>query len=216
MPQIVLDYARLINQAIVELPGASDQGIRQALFEVFHEFFTTTNSWQETITVSIVANTVAYSLVIAESGEFVRLLDLLDTNGTPQPAISDMVGNITLRDIPSAAATWSAIISKTVGSPLERDGKPQIPDWTVSRWEPVLSAGLLGRMMMQSRKPFSNQPLGRYWLQKFRNGMGEVKSAVIHGGLYGANTWSYPRGFRMQRASQRFGSGGTDQSFGVV
>lgn len=213
MPNLTQDYERLINQAIVELPGASDAGIRQALYEIMHEFFTETDVWQEEISVSVVADTVDYTLTIAEGGEFVRLLALVNSAGAGQPAISDMVGNITLRDTPSAAATWTATISKTIGIPVDREGKPLIPNWVISRWEPVISAGLIGRMMMQNKKPYSDKIGAQYWLRRFRNGLGNVKSAILHGNLKGANTWSYPRGFAMTRGSQR--SGGTDTSFGV-
>lgn len=213
MPNLVHDYARLINQAIVELPGATDAGIRQMLFEVFHEFFTETDSWQEEISVSILVDTkTPYRLVIAEGGEFVRLLGIVNTRGTSQPAVADMVGVVTLRDTPSVADTWTATVSKTVGIPVDRAGAPLVPDWVVSRWEPELIAGLLGRMMMQSKKPFSNMALAKYHLQRFRNGLGRVKSAVLHGNLKGANTWRYPTAFSTR--SQRSGIGGTDTSFG--
>jgi hypothetical protein len=134
MPQLVQDYQRLINQAVVELPGATDAGIRQALFEVFHTFFTETNSWQETITVAVLAGVTEYNLVIAEGGEFVRLLSLVDTNDIGQPAVTDMVGVLTLRDTPNTAATFTATIAKTIGVPVDREGKPEIPEWVVARW----------------------------------------------------------------------------------
>jgi hypothetical protein len=215
MPQLVQDYQRLINQAVVELPGATDAGIRQALFEVFHTFFTETNSWQETITVAVLAGVTEYNLVIAEGGEFVRLLSLVDTNDIGQPAVTDMVGVLTLRDTPNTAATFTATIAKTIGVPVDREGKPEIPEWVVARWEPVLSAGLLSRMMIQNKKPYSDKIGATFWGRRFLNGLGSVKSAVLHGNLQGANTWSYPRGFAMSRTSQRMGSGGTDTSFGV-
>lgn len=212
MPNLTQDYQRLLDAAAVELPGATDAAIKQALYEVMHEFFEETNCWTERISVPIVANTTTYTLAIAEGGEFMRLMDLLNSHNIGQPVISDVVGNITLRDTPNAADTWTAIISKTIGIPVDREGKPEIPEWVVSRWRTVLSAGLLGRMMMQPKKPYYNQTMGQYWLRRFRNRLGNVKSANIHGNLYGANTWRYPTSFATR--GQRSGSGGTDQSFG--
>lgn len=216
MPQLVHEYARLVNQAIVEVFGATDAGIKQALYEVLHEFFQETNVWQERISVPIVSGTTTYTILPIEGGEFVRLLVLLDTNSTGIACVTDMVGTITLRDTPSASTTYTATIAKTIGIPVDRDGKPEIPDWTFSRFYPAVMAGLLGRLYMQPKKPYSNPAMAAYHLKRFRNFLGTVKSAVIHGNLQGANTWRYPTAWSTSRASQRFGSGGTDQSFGVV
>lgn len=211
MPNLTQDYANFINQAIVELPSASDAGIRQALFEVMHEFFEETLAWQETISVPIVANTTTYTLVPAEAGEFLQVISLLNTKNTPQPFSADLVGVITLRDTPNSADTWSATIAKTVGLPLGKDGTPIIPEWTISRWRTVLSAGLFGRLMMQSRKPYTNPTTGQYWLRRFRNRMGNVKSALAHGNQFGANRWRFPGSYSTR--TQR-GGNGSDQAFG--
>lgn len=213
MPQAVQDTNRLLNDATVQVVGATDAGLRQALFGVMHEFFTRTNSWQENINISIVANSKGpYRLVIAEGGEFHQLLALVNTKSSAQPAVADMSGNITLRDTPNSADTWTAQIAKTIGTPIDRDGKPQFPDWVIARFYPCVLAGLMGNMFMQPKKPYTNPTMGAYELKKFRNLLGEVKSAVIHGNLYSANTWRYPTAFATR--SQRSGSGGTDNSFG--
>lgn len=211
MPQPTQDLARFVNQLIVELPGTTDAGIRQAMFEVFHEFFDNTNAWQETIDVPIVANTTVYTLTPVETGEFVRLLGLVNSAGSAQPAVADMVGILTLRDTPNAADTWTATVAKTISSTLDSDGEPVIPEWPIARFAPCLSAGVRGVMMMQAKKPYTNPALGKYHLQRYRNFMGAVKSAVIHGNTYGANTWRFPASFATH--SQRTGNG-TDTSFG--
>lgn len=216
MPQLVHDYARLINQAIVEVYGATDAGIRQALYEVLHEFFQETNAWQECISVAITAGTTTYTLLPIEGGEFVRLMALLDSNQSGIAAVTDMVGTITLRDTPANSATYTATIAKTIGIPVDRDGKPEIPDWTISRFYPIVMSGLLSHLYMQPKKPYTNPTLGSYHGKKFMNGLGKVKSAVIHGNLQGAQTWRFPSAWQNSASSQRFGSGGTDQSFGVV
>lgn len=211
MPNLTQDYERLVNQAIVELPGASDAGIRQALFEVFHEFFNETLCWRESVSVSIVAGTVTYNLTLAEGGEFIMLISLVNSNNSPQAAVSDLVGTITLRNTPISAGTFTAVVAKTIGIPVDREGKPMIPEWTISRFEPIIIAGLLGRLMMQPKKPYSDTSKATYHLKRFRNQMGNVKSAVLHGNLQGANTWRYPQAFATR--GQRSVSG-TDQSFG--
>lgn len=213
MPNLIQDYQRLTNEAIVEVTGASDALIMATLYEVFHEWFTETNSWLERITIPIVAGTTEYDLIPVEGGEFVQVINIVDTNNSPQPIISDVVGHITLRDTPNSAATWTATVAKTIGIPVDRDGKPEVPEWTISRWFPYIKAGLIGTLFMQPKKPYSNPQLGQYNLKKFRNGLGIAKSAALHGHSYGKNAWMYPQAWRT-RGQQSGGSGGNDRSFG--
>lgn len=214
MSTLVQDYSRLVNQAIVECPGSSDAGIRAVLFDVFHEFFEETNCWQETITVPIVAATITYSLVCAQGGLFVRGLAARDTNNLPQSVTFDMEGLMTLRDTPNTATTWTVTVAKTVSTPLDRAGKPEIPAWIVGRFHSTVLAGLLGRLFMQPAKPYTNPGMGRYWLAKYRNNLGKVKSAVLHGNAFNANNWQFPQTF--QTRNQKSGAGGSDTSFGAV
>jgi hypothetical protein len=184
------------------------------LFEVLHEFFEKTNAWQESITVRIVADrTTPYRLTVAEGGVFVRLMALLDADNVPQPAVTDMEGTMTLRDTPNSAATWTAVVAKTISIPVDREGKPQIPEWTIARWYPTIMAGLNGHMMMQNKKPYSDGITGRRHRQRFLNDLGQVRTAVMHGNLHDAQNWRFPQGFVTGSQSSR---GGTDRSFGAL
>lgn len=212
MPNLTQDYARFINELRVELPGASDAGIYQAMFGVFHEFFETTNAWQEDINVAVIADDAIYQLTVAEGGEFKRIIGIVNENGSPVGAFKcDLTGLVTFKNAPIAAAVWVARVAKTVGTPVDRDGKPQVPEWTFAQFYQCLVAGVLGRLMMQPKKPYSNPNLARAHWGRFRNLMGDAKTAVAKGNTFDAQAWAFPRGFRTN--SQRT-STGTDTSFG--
>lgn len=212
MPNLTQDYARFINELRVVLPGTSDPGIYQACFGVFHEFFETTNAWQEDINVAVVADETTYQLTVAEGGEFKRVLGLVNENGSPVGAFKcSLTGLVTLRNAPNAAAVWVATVSKTVGTPVDRDGKPMVPEWTFSQFYQCLIAGVLGRLMLQPRKPYSNLNSGRMEWARFRNLMGEAKQAVAKGNLFDAQSWRFPNAFATRSQRTR---GGSDTSFG--
>lgn len=213
MPNLTQDYARFINELRVELPGASDAGIYLALFGVFHEFFETTNCWQEDVNFSVVTDETVYQLTIAEGGEFKRILAIVTDAGHPTGAYKcNLTGLVTFQNSPSAAAVWVATVAKTVGTPVDRDGKPQVPDFTFSQFYQCLIAGALGRLMLQPKKPYTNPNMGRAHWGRFRNLMGDVKQAVLKGNVFDAQAWAFPQSFRShtQRSSSR---GGGDQRF---
>lgn len=212
MPNLTQEYARFINQLRVELPGATDAGIYQAMYSVFHEFFENTNAWQEDINVSVVTDETVYQLTVAEGGEFKRVLAIVNEDGSPVGTFKcNLTGLVTFKNAPSAAAVWVATVSKTIGIPVDRDGKPQVPDFAFAQFYVCLVAGVLGRMMLQPRKPYHNPRLAQMHWGRFRNLMGDVKTAVAKGNLFDAQSWRFPTSFSTR--SQR-GSHGTDQSFG--
>lgn len=213
MPNLTQDYSRFINELRVLLPGASDAGIYQAMFGVFHEFFETTNCWQEDINFAVVTDETVYQLVVAEGGELKRIMGIVTDAGHPTGAFkSNLTGMVTFKNSPSAAGVWVATVAKTIGTPVDRDGKPQVPEFTFAQFYQCLLAGVLGALCLQPKKPYTNPTLGRMQWGRFRNLMGDVKSAVAKGNIYDAQAWAFPQSFRShtQRSSSR---GGGDQRF---
>jgi hypothetical protein len=209
MPSYLHDYSRLINQVTVELPGSSDQGIRQALFNVFHEFFTDTNVWMEDISLSVDPDTTEYDLFSPEPGEIVRVMWVMDSGGGQQLASLSADSVLTIANAPNSADTWVVTVSKTVGSPIDREGSPEVPEWVIARWLPALKAGLMGNMMLQPSKPYSNMQLAQYHLRLFGNGKIEARTTVQHSNMFGVNSWAYPQSFRMPMT----GPVGSDRRF---
>src|ERR1700676_3315850 len=80
------DLNFLLNQAIVELVGASTAGIKHSLYEVLHEFFDTTNTWKQDIQIDVQPLIQAYNVSVSE-GQIIRLFTVTDQNLIPQPAV---------------------------------------------------------------------------------------------------------------------------------
>jgi len=196
MASLKHDLDRLINSARIKLPGSTDAGIKQELWDTLHEFFYETAMWQEDITVNIVANVTTYSLVPEEPGEIFMLIGAVNSLGDGQPVMMQTIGTMTVRDTPSAATTWTATVAKVPGVALSRDAFPEIPDWVLPVYGPVIQDGLLGRMMHQIKKPYSDPRQGSYHTARFRSALVNARSAVMHRNTYDTNSWRFPQGFR--------------------
>lgn len=67
-----------------------------------------------------------------------------------------------------------------------------VPRIAATRHYDAILDGALGRIMSQPAKPYSNQVLGQYHLNRFRAAIGKYKAAAIQGNN-GAPAWSFPR-----------------------
>lgn len=210
MPSFKHDIERFLNLARVKLPGSTDAAIKQELFDTLHEWFSETAMWTEDITIAILANQGDYQLNCQEPGEIVTLGGAINKNGDAQPVDMPSIGVMHLRDIPSNADTWTARVIKVPGSNLSRWGVPEIPEWVLPKWGPYILDGLLGRMMGQINKPYTNERMALYHLRRFRGSITIGRAAALRANTYGVNAWAYPQAFRSR--GQRGGvstAGGT-------
>jgi hypothetical protein len=66
-----------------------------------------------------------------------------------------------------------------------------LPDVAMRSHYEALLDGVLGRLYAHPAKPYSNQQLGAYHLNRFRNAIAAAKGETIQGGFAGQN-WQYP------------------------
>jgi hypothetical protein len=92
---------------------------------------------------------------------------------------------------------------KKVTLPTTKESVPDAPDWLLPTYHRPILDGLLGRMMQQQAKSYSNDKLAEYHLKRFRDGIAMTKTAVMRGNLFGGQSWRFPRNFRSN--SQRGG-----------
>jgi|SRR5271165_4346010 len=187
------DFEHLMNQARVECMGASDAGLKAMFFDTLMEFFTDSNSWTETLSVPVIPGTQTYTLVPQMGGKIIRLIGVFDPNSIPQQAFMSNFGILGLVLPYSNPITLTAIVSKTVVRPTTRDSVPDAPDWTLSVYYSYVLDGLLGKMMAQPGKNYSNQPSSAYHLKRFRTGIQMARVAATRQNTYGAQSWRFPR-----------------------
>ncbi len=196
------DWDRLIDSATAKLPGASSALLKNEIFDVMHEFFTVSSAWLEDLEVPIIPNTVTYDLAVAD-GQIIRLAGVMDANRCPQAAIMPTIGVLTLAYPVNVNQTFTVTVVKTVVLPTDRKKIPTAPDWLLPVWGPVILDGVLGRMMGQIAKSYSNVPLSGYHLKRFLNGVAAARSALLARNTMGGSAWAFPRQFG--RGSQRGG-----------
>ena len=116
-------------------------------------------------------------------------------------------GEVRLLHEPQAAQSQQtglfARVIKTITLPTGRDAVPIAPDWTLGVYSVDILDGLLGKMMGQQTKSFSNAAMSKYHLQRFRTAIQLARTAAIRQNSVGAQEWAYPRGW--SAGSQRGG-----------
>jgi hypothetical protein len=201
------DLDRLMNECEVQLPGATRAGIRGVMFNVMDEFLTDSNSWVESIPVSIGPNTQDYVITPAQGGQIKRLSQVVDTNGVVYPGI------ITDLNPPSATfhLTWpqnqpvstTAMVVKSIILPNQHGDVPDAPVWLIPQYERVIEAGVVGRMQMHKAKSYSDAANGPINVKRLRDGIAMARTQALRQYLYGGQAWRFPRNFRTN--SQRGG-----------
>ena len=201
------DVDRLLNLARTELVGASDAGIKAQLYDVCREFFKDSNSWYEHIKLPIVAGQRHYRITPAEDGMILRLVAIWDSNRIALPAILPHL------DPPSAELelvypqnvnmTARVVVTKQIVEPTTKTMLPEAPRWLLPVYHETILDGLLGKMMGQTTKSYSNDTQSVYQLRRFRDGIMQARVASERANLYGGQAWRFPGAFRTN--SQRGG-----------
>jgi hypothetical protein len=195
------DINRLMDNARTNLPGSLDGPIQLEFFNVLNDFFQKSNIWVEDITFPVTALSVCGSTVdiTPESGAINRLMYVLDADNSQRRMTMAEPGTLLFVDTPNAAATWVARVSKTVIDPIATSGRlagfPQAPDWILTKYNNGLLSGLLGNMMAQVAKPYTNPKLALMHMRKYSQALANARSEARHQNLYAAQAWRFPVGF---------------------
>lgn len=208
MPLDPRSLERFMVQARIKLTGASDAGILAELFDVLKEFCEDSNAWIERFHLPVVAGKQHYLLTPKEGGQIIRLLGVWDGNRFPVAAFMPRPGELEVRwpiqdtsIIPTSPSTslsptnpWLVTIVENVKD-TDRSNTPIAPADLLHLYSVTLLDGLLGKMMGQTNKSYSNAALSQYHLRRFRTGIQAARTAVARQNTVGAQTWSYPRGW---------------------
>jgi len=213
------DLNRLLNQARVKLPGSSDAGLKAELWDTLDEFIGDSNCWQEWITVNVVPNEQDYMITPAHGGMILRLVAVFDPNRIGLPSVMQHVfppsAKLHLVWPQNINMTAKAHVVKNIILPNTKDEVPDAPDWLLPLYTLRVEDGLVGRMMAQPGKSYSNDKRSDYHLKRFRDGIVIAKTAAMRANLFGGQSWRYPGNFRT--TTQRGGVSTpfpTDQGWG--
>jgi hypothetical protein len=188
---------RLMNDLRIRLPGARDEVIKQELFAAADEFFKISGVWREEVPFAVTTSATTYDIESEESfAQVHRLLKVVNGDDTPIYATMAVPSEVTLRDEPSVAATWTATVLLTIGQHVDSNGYPVIPTWLFEQFRESFLDGVLGRMMSQIAKPYTNERMSTYHLRRFRNAIAQARADAQRTFLVGAQNWQYPGGWR--------------------
>lgn len=190
------DVRQLINQCFVELTGASEAGVKAKMFEVMTEFFNDSSCWHEGIAFNAVPNVTEYHLQPTE-GQIIRLSGVSDINGTFYPALMQGMdlSHLCLRNAPNTAQQLFARVVKNVSLPTHK-GLPIAPDWVLTKWHLGIKHGIIGQLMNEQNKSYSDKKGALYNLAQFRRYINEARAQSLRANTEGATAWRFPQSFR--------------------
>jgi len=203
------DVIRLVTNAQVRLPGAVASAVQNELFMVADEFFKESNVWREDIEFTLTGkDPIGTAYQVTPTGNVIidKLMWMRNADGGGQIfGQMSVPGEITLASYPSSPATYIATVALTVSDPTQRDGYVSFPDWVLAKYRGVFLNGILGKMMSQPAKPYTNTQLSVYYIKQFNSGKSAARVDAQRANVFRAQAWKFPSfGGKSQR---RIGSG---------
>jgi len=186
---------RIMDNLRIRLPGAVDELMKLELFNTLNDFFQDTNLWRVRLQFSTEVGARSYSLAPLPSSAYVRLISLIDSKGLGVSATMDVPGTIILATVPNTVQQLVAELTLTVDDPMSVENYPICPDWALNKYQNDIVDGVLGRMMSQAAKPYSNTQLALYHARSFRSAVAVARMEANRRNIYGAQSWVYPQQF---------------------
>jgi hypothetical protein len=204
-----MSYAteRLIKNARTSLPGSLDNVILLELYNVLDQFFRDSSIWQEEIPFSVAPGDPVGTIYYIEPESVsvvVRLFRVRNEDGLQQNAIMQIPGEVTFltpppNQEPPGSYEYAALVALSIVDPIQRDGYPEFPAWILTKYGAGILSGVLGRMMAQPAKPYTNPQLAAAHLVAFRRAISHASTESTHGNVYRGQAWYFPQQFSTRR-----------------
>ncbi len=194
------DLIRLIDNLRIRLPGATDEVLKLEYFSTMDQFFGASNIWTEDVDFQVTNDNKDYYVTPSGVANILRVMGVVNSDGVVVAALMKIPGEITLVEYPNQADTYTAQLALTVRDPVTRDGYPEYPDWILEKYGVDIIDGVLGRMMSQIAKPYSNERMAIYHMRRFQNTMALAKVEAQHRNVYRGQSWRFPQNFARRRA----------------
>jgi hypothetical protein len=186
------EIERLVKNVTIHVPGALEAVLKLELFNVLDEFFRDSLIWKEEVDFETEVDETFYYAVNSDPGTIISLVGVANENDAPVAATMQVPGEITLGTAPSVVETLTATVVLTTVDPVDGDGWPQMPEWILSKYRQGIAAGLLGRLMSQPAKPYTNERLSIYHYRRFRGAVALARAEAEHKNLHDGQAWRFP------------------------
>lgn len=210
-----IDYDQLFNEARVQLVGASEAGLKGSFYDVMAEFFNDSSCWTGGVSIPVVPAQHVYSVNVPE-GQIIRMVGVSGPQRDFIPALMPEIGVVHLKHAPQTALTYWAEFVLNVALPKDRHDLPIAPEWVIPVWHVGILDGMLGKMMAQPNKSYSNTTSSAYHLKRFRDAIARARVSKLRANTNGAQAWRFPQQFRtpgQQGGVPAIGSG-SERTFG--
>ena len=195
---------RIFDTARLRLPGATDGVMQLEFMNVVQEFCVTTSAWVDATDVRLEPNVNLYDLVPPDAnGEIKRIVSV--ENADPQaprwtsPAWMPVPGVMQIDFIPQADQDIIVFVALQPSELGCKQNFPGVPDWFWTDYTKTLQDGLIGNMLVQPAKPYSNPQMGQFYLKRFISGMSAARIQADNGRRLGGQHWVFPQGFAVGR-----------------
>jgi hypothetical protein len=192
MVALTAELTRLMNNARIQVPGALDAALQLELFNVLDDFLQRSNFWQEDITYTANPTRTSYELSGTEAGVIVSLLGNVNSAAIGVPASMTVPGTLDLVNAPPRIDIYTATVSYTVVDPVDSNIYPQFPDGLLQKYGVGVLHGVVGRMMAQPSKPYTNERMSIFNTRKFDVAVAQARAAVRHKNINGGQAWRFP------------------------
>lgn len=208
-------YRLLWARARMELPGSIDGALELIFQEILRRFFRDSLTWREELRFRAFSGRKRYDLdnylrhakvqwvrnVLYDERDINARVSIGDCYSTePAPPTKYAVehnSTLVIDPVPqfdrSETHNWCVHIAAIpeVGT-ISASGCGSIPGDLLQTWFDGILAGVLGRMMLQHAKPYTNLVLGRYHLQVFNSAIQEGKTLAHKGSTVIDAPWKFP------------------------
>lgn len=184
---------RLMDDLRMSLPGAVDAAIQRALWSVINTACRDGWVWRETTGVAITTTSLQYDVTPAGT-DVVQVISVTH----PTMNVSDAVvefGKLFLTILPTVAEAADPVLIALVLAPALDAVDPEglIPSDMWSTYYDLWKNGVMGAMMAQPAKPYTNPTLAAFYARSFKRDLGQARLRVRTGGVSGAQMWRFPR-----------------------
>lgn len=198
-----------------DLPGANPSIVRQELDRVVRDYFCRTYAWMERLVpddaFAIGQTRIDLNETLQDFASPTKVAQVFEVfeNDTPLPRL-DMVRRNKRNDV-SSLRQWHCPYTSvvefsgqawTTAKSLEylvalypQERSEQYPQWLWDEHSDAISSGVLGRLMLQMKKPYTNAVDGRRYLNTYKALINSQRAKSDRGGLPNGHAWRYPRTF---------------------
>ena len=195
---------RIFDTARLRLPGATDGVMQLEFMNVVQEFCVTTSAWVDATDVTLEPQTNLYDLVPPDANSDIKRIMHVENADRDAPlwtagAWMPAPGVMQIDFLPAVAQDIVVFVALQPNELGCKQNFPGVPDWFWTDYTRVLTDGLIGNMLVQPAKPYSNPQMGQFYLKRFNSGMSTARIQASNGRRYDAQRWVFPQGFAVKR-----------------